>query len=61
VGVTFYNIYRNGAYIATVSGTTRAYNLTGLTAGTTYSITVRAIDAAKNFTNSTALSVTTQP
>jgi len=35
--------------------------LVGLTAGTTYSITVRALDAEKNFTNSTALSVTTQP
>jgi chitodextrinase len=61
VAVTFYNIYRNGAYVATVSGTTTAYNLSGLTAGTTYSVTVRAIDAAKNFTNSTALSVPTLP
>jgi chitin-binding protein len=61
VGVTFYNIYRNGAYVATVSGTTLSYNFTGLTAGATYSITVRALDAAKNFTNSTALSVTTLP
>jgi chitodextrinase len=61
VGVTFYNIYRNGTYIATVSGTKTSYNLVGLTAGTTYSITVRALDAAKNFTNSTALSVTTLP
>ncbi len=60
-GVTFYNIYRNGAYVATVSGTTTSYNVAGLTAGTTYSITVRALDAAKNFTNSAALSVTTQP
>ncbi len=61
VGVAHYNIYRNGSYVTTVSGTTTSYNLTGLTAGTTYSITVRAIDAAKNFTNSTALSVTTLP
>jgi chitodextrinase len=61
VAVTFYNIYRNGAYVATVSGTTTAYNLAGLTAGTSYNITVRALDAAKNFTNSTALSVTTLP
>jgi hypothetical protein len=38
-----------------------AYTFSGLTAGTTYSITVRAIDAAKNITNSTALSVTTLP
>ncbi len=61
VAVTNYNIYRNGAYVATVSGTTTAYNLSGLTAGTTYSITVRALDAARNFTNSAALSVTTLP
>jgi chitodextrinase len=59
--VTNHNIYRNGTYVATVSGTTTAYNLTGLTAGTTYNITVRALDAAKNFTNSTALSLTTLP
>ena len=61
VAVTNYNIYRNGAYVATVSGTTTAYNFAGLTAGTSYNITVRALDAAKNFTNSTALSVTTLP
>ena len=61
VGVTFYNIYRNGTYMATVSGTTTSYNLSGLTAGTTYNITVRALDATKNFTNSTPLSVTTLP
>jgi chitodextrinase len=61
VAVTFYNIYRNGAYVATVSGATTSYNMGGLTAGTTHSITVRALDAAKNFTNSAALSVTTLP
>jgi chitodextrinase len=61
VAVTFYNIYRNGAYVATVSGTTTSYNLTGLTADTPYSIVVRALDAERNFTNSTALSVTTLP
>jgi hypothetical protein len=56
-----YNLYRNGAYVATVSGTTTGYNFSGLTAGTTYSIVVRAIDAEGNFTNSTAHSVTTLP
>lgn len=59
VGVVYYNLYRGGIYIATVSGTTTSYNFTGLTADTTYSITVRALDAAGNFTNSTALSVKT--
>ncbi len=61
VAVTFYNIYRNGTYVATVSGTTTSFNLKNLTAGTSYNITVRAIDAAKNYTNSTALSVMTLP
>ena len=59
VAVANYNIYRNGAYVATVGGGTLNYTFSGLAAGTTYSITVRALDAAKNFTNSTALSVTT--
>jgi chitodextrinase len=61
VAVTNYNIYRNGAYVATVSGTTTSYNLTGLMADTPYSIVVRALDAERNFTNSTVLSVTTLP
>jgi chitodextrinase len=61
VAVRNYNLYRNGAYVATVSGTTTGYNFSGLTAGTTYSIVVRAIDAEGNFTNSTAQSVTTLP
>ncbi len=61
VAVTNYNIYRNGAYVATVSGTTTAYNFSGLTADTSYSIIVRALDAEKNFTNSTVFSVTTLP
>jgi hypothetical protein len=38
-----------------------AYTFSGLTAGTTYSITVRALDEARNFTNSAPLSVTTLP
>jgi chitodextrinase len=61
VAVANYNIYRNGTYLATVSGTATSYNFSGLTAGTTYSVYVRALDAAKNFTNSTPLSVTTLP
>jgi chitodextrinase len=61
IAVTAYNVYRNGVYVATVSGTTTSYNLTGLTAGTTYSIVIRALDGEKNFTNSVGLSVTTLP
>jgi len=61
VAVTSYNLYRNGTYVKTVSGVTTTYSFSGLTAGTTYSITVRALDAEGNFTNSTALSETTLP
>ena len=40
VGVTGYRVYRNGAVIRTVTGTST--NITGLTASTTYSFYVRA-------------------
>lgn len=48
VGVTGYDVYRNGVKInpSLVTGTT--YNLTGLTAATLYTMTVKAKDAAGN-------------
>jgi hypothetical protein len=46
VGVTGYKIYRNGAYLTSVGGTT--YSNTGLAMGTTYSYRVSAYDAAGN-------------
>jgi len=46
VGVTGYNIFRNGTQIGTVTGT--GVTVTGLTAGTAYSFSVRARDAAGN-------------
>ncbi len=46
VGVTGYKIYRSGTYIATTTGT--SYTNTGLTAATSYSYKVSAIDAAGN-------------
>jgi chitodextrinase len=46
VAVTGYHIYRDGAYVATVS--TKTYTATGLTAGRTYSFQVVAVDAAGN-------------
>jgi len=46
VGVTGYKIYRDGAYLTTVSGT--SYSNSGLTQYTTYTYTVSAIDAASN-------------
>ncbi|HUG21482.1 glycosyl hydrolase [Piscinibacter sp.] len=46
VGVTGYRVFRGTALVATVTGLT--HTLTGLAANTTYSFTVRAIDAAGN-------------
>ena len=58
VGVTGYEVFRNGASISTPSGTSAS--VTGLAASTAYSLTVRARDAAGNWSAlSPALSVTT--
>jgi chitodextrinase len=59
VGVTGYKVFRNGSQIATTA--TNSYQNTGLTAGTTYSYTVSAYDAAgNNSAQSTSVSGTTQ-
>ena len=58
VGVTSYDIYRNGVKIDSVAGTSDSDS--GLTTNTTYSYTVLAVDAAGNKSaQSTAKSVTT--
>ena len=58
VGVTGYQVYRNGNLVTTVTGTT--YTDTGLSPSTTYTYTVRARDAAGNVSgNSNQISVTT--
>lgn len=58
VGVAGYHVFRGGTQVATVTGT--SFNDTGLTAGTAYSYTVNAYDAAGNTSaQSSALSVTT--
>lgn len=57
-GVTGYEVFRNGTSIGTPTATT--FNVTGLAANTSYSMTVRAKDAANNYSaQSSALSVTT--
>ena len=58
VGVTGYQIWRDGQNIAT--STMRNYNDSTLTSGTTYSYTIKAFDAAGNISAaSNLLSVTT--
>jgi hypothetical protein len=49
VGVAGYQIVRNGAVLTAVSATARAYTDRAVNAGTTYYYTVRAFDAARNY------------
>ncbi|MCY3414126.1 MAG: S8 family serine peptidase [Candidatus Heimdallarchaeota archaeon] len=58
VGVTGYNIYRNGGFLTSTTGT--SYTDSGLTGSTTYSYQVSAYDAAGNEgTKSSTASATT--
>ncbi|WP_435260990.1 GEVED domain-containing protein [Tenacibaculum sp. nBUS_03] len=58
VGVTGYDVFRGATKLATV--TTTSYNVTGLTANTTYSFSVKAKDAAANVSSaSNVVNVTT--
>jgi len=60
VGVAGYDVYRGTTRVVTT--TTTRYTDTGLSAGTAYSYTVRAKDAAGNVSAaSTAVTATTQP
>ena len=60
VGVTGYDVYRNGTKINTAVVTTTTYSATGLTNATAYSFYVRARDAAGNVSaNSNTINITT--
>lgn len=60
VGVTRYAIHRDGSHLTTVSGSTRTFTDSGLRAGTTYRYTIRAGDAAGNWSSlSSTLVLTT--
>ncbi|WP_457920622.1 fibronectin type III domain-containing protein [Paenibacillus alginolyticus] len=48
IGVTGYDIYQASTLVGSVSGSTLSYTKTGLNAGTTYTYTVKAKDAAGN-------------
>ena len=61
VGVTGYDVYVNTIKNNASNLTTRTYVVSGLTAGTTYSIEVRAKDLAGNTSSSNLLSIATQP
>src|SRR6187401_1286578 len=60
VGVTGYDVYQDGIKINPSNITSTSYNVSGLTAGTTYSYFVKAKDGAGNQSApSTSLNVTT--
>lgn len=58
-GIKSYDVYLDNVKKASVSGTTSRYSITGLISGRTYSIYVKAIDMAGNYTNSSTINVTT--
>jgi chitodextrinase len=60
VGVTGYRVYRGGTLLVTLGNVT-SYQNTGLTAATTYSYTVQALDAAGNASGQSTAAVATTP
>ncbi len=46
IGVSEYRIFKNGTYVKTVSGLVTGTTIKGLTSGTQYSFTVKAVDAS---------------
>jgi chitodextrinase len=48
VGVTGYRVYRDGELVATKGAGARSHNVSGLTCGTSYTISLTAVDAAGN-------------
>ncbi|WP_422657702.1 lytic polysaccharide monooxygenase [Paenibacillus sp. EC2-1] len=62
VGVTGYKIYKGASLVTTVSASTLNYTVTGLTANTAYTFSVKAVDAAGNESAaSNIVNVTTSP
>jgi fibronectin type 3 domain-containing protein len=61
VGVSGYAIYRDGAPLASVGGSTTSYSDTTVAAGTSYSYAVDAVDAAGNRSAKSASAGATTP
>jgi bacillolysin len=57
VGVDHYNVYVGGSLQGTTTGT--SYSVSGLTANTTYTLTVDAEDAAGNISSASSVNITT--
>ncbi len=59
IGVTGYDVYRNGVKVNSTTITGYSYTVSGLSTNTSYTMTVKAKDAAGNQTESTPIIVTT--
>jgi len=59
VGVTGYNVYVNGNLVGTSNNTN--YTINGLSAATTYTLSIAAYDAAGNVSGQTSINITTLP
>ncbi len=60
VGVAGYNLYKNGVFVGSVGPSILSYIFTGLTCGTTYSVSVEAFDAAGNKSAKSTINVATE-
>lgn len=59
VGVGGYNIYNDSSLLETVASNVYSYEVTGLTAGTSYTFSVKAADSVNNFSEAKTVAVTT--
>ncbi|HJT88117.1 MAG TPA: PA14 domain-containing protein [Bryobacteraceae bacterium] len=61
IGVAGYQIFRNGTALASVSGTSLSYADTGAAANTTYTYSLKAFDAAGNYSPASNTAQVTTP
>nr|HPL54543.1 cadherin-like beta sandwich domain-containing protein [Bacillota bacterium] len=60
-GISGYNIYEGGSLLSKVADSVRSFNAAGLTQGTAYNFSVRAVDTAGSLSSPLTLSVSTSP